>query len=351
MGSRLADIATRVGVSKATVSRVLNNKPGVAIGTRDAVLAAVDALGYDRPAALRTRKARLVGLVVPELTNPVFPAFVQIIESVLVTRGFTPVLCTLTPDGMSEDDYVEALLDHEVVGIVFVSGTHADSQASVARYHRLIGLRIATVFVNGWVEGIDAPFISCDDAAAARLAVGHLNDLGHRRIGLALGPERYTPIIRRRAGYIAAMNERDLPVEDSLIAESMFTVEGGHATGDALIGRGATAVVCANDLMALGVVRAARSRGLDVPRDISVVGYDDSALIAFVDPPLTTVRQPIAEMAVATVNALLDKIRDIAVPHSELFFRPELVVRSSTGPVPVRLSSVTSQGNVQASRG
>lgn len=333
MNPRLATIAARVGVSEATVSRALNNKPGVAARTRDAVLAAVDALGYDRPSALQARKAQLVGLIVPELTNPVFPALVQVLESTLVSGGFTPVLCTQTPGGMGEDEYIEVLLEHGVSGIVFVSGMHADVKASTERYRRLVDLGVAAVFVNGWVDGIDAPFVSCDDAVAAKLAVGHLHDLGHRRIGLALGPERYTPIIRRRAGFIAAMQERGLPVDDKLIAESVFTVEGGYVTGEALIDAGATAVVCASDLMALGVVRAARARGLDVPRDLSVVGYDDSMLIAFVDPPLSTVRQPVADLGVAAVHALLDKIRDVAVPHTELLFRPELVVRSSTGPV------------------
>jgi DNA-binding LacI/PurR family transcriptional regulator len=235
---------------------------------------------------------------------------------------------------MSEDDYIDVLLEHGVSGIVFVSGMHADIKAPTDRYHRLIDRGIAAVFVNGWVDGIDAAFVSCDDAAAAKLAVGHLHDLGHRRIGLALGPERYTPIIRRRAGFIAALRERDIPFEEELIAESVFNVEGGHVTGEALINAGATAVVCASDLMALGVVRAARARGLDVPRDISVVGYDDSMLIAFVDPPLSTVRQPVTQMGIAAVHALFDKIRDVAVPHTELLFRPELVVRASTGPAP-----------------
>src|SRR2546423_15527367 len=124
MTSRLADIAARAGVSEATVSRVLNGKPGVATHTRDSVLAALDVLGYQRPDALRARVSRPVGLIVPELTNPVFPALVQIIESALVNSGFSPLLCTQTPAGMPEDDYVDLLLDQGVSGIIFVSGMH-----------------------------------------------------------------------------------------------------------------------------------------------------------------------------------------------------------------------------------
>jgi alanine racemase len=331
MTSRLADIAARAGVSQATVSRVLNGKPGVSGHTRDSVLTALDILGYQRPNALRARVARPVGLIVPELTNPVFPALVQYIESALVSSGFSPMLCTQTPGGMPEDDYVDLLLDQGVSGIIFVSGMHADIKASTTRYSRLTERGIATVFVNGYLDGVPAGFVSCDDKVAAQLAVRHLHDLGHRRIGLTLGPRRYTPVIRRRAGFVAEM--RDLGLDSSLIAESVFSVEGGQASGLELLDAGATGIVCGSDLMALGVVRAARSRGLDVPRDLSVVGYDDSSLMAFVDPPLSTVRQPIAEMGAAAVYALVDAIRNVDEPRAELIFRPELVVRGSTGPV------------------
>jgi alanine racemase len=333
MTSRLADIAARAGVSEATVSRVLNGKPGVATHTRDSVLAALDVLGYQRPDALRGRGSRPVGLIVPELTNPVFPALVQFVESALVSSGFSPMLCTQTPGGMPEDDYVDLLLDQGVSGIIFVSGMHADIKASTARYQRLTDRGVAAVFVNGYLDGIPAGYVSCDDAVAAKLAVRHLHDLGHRRIGLALGPRRYTPVIRRRAGFVAEM--RRLGLDESLVAESVFSVEGGQASGLELLDAGATGFVCGSDLMALGVVRAARSRGLDVPRDISVVGYDDSPLMAFVDPPLSTVRQPIAEMGAAAVHALVDAIRNVDERRSELIFRPELVVRASTGPVRV----------------
>src|SRR5688572_8017541 len=349
MRARLSDIAAQAQVSEATVSRVLNDKPGVSPETRQAVLTALDVLGYERPARLHKRSAGLVGLVVPELDNPIFPAFAQVIESVLAQAGYTPVLCTQTPGGVTEDEYVEMLLDRQVSGIVFVSGLHADTTADIERYRRLVARRLPIVLITGYREGIEAPFISCDDRAAAELAVSHLVALGHRRIGLISGPERYLPVQRKLAGYRATMT-RLLGVDEtelsSLVALSLFGVEGGAAAARRLLERGVTAMVCGSDLMALGAIREARSRGLEVPRDVSVVGYDDSPLIAFTDPPLTTVRQPVTSMAVAGVRALIDEINGHPAPHSEYMFRPELVVRGSTAApraaVPAQLPQLAS---------
>jgi alanine racemase len=333
MRARLSDIAQQAEVSEATVSRVLNDRPGVSAETRQAVLTALDVLGYERPARLRKRSAGLVGLVVPELDNPIFPAFAQIVETALAREGYTPVLCTQTFGGVTEDEYVEMLLDRQVSGIIFVSGLHADSAADHDRYRKLIARPLPIVLVNGYAPGVEAPFMSCDDRAAGELAVGHLAGLGHRRIGLISGPERFVPVQRKLAGYRSAMRtlvgatDADL---DELVSLSLFGVEGGHAAASRLLDRGATGIVCGSDLMALGAIRAARQRGLVVPADISVVGYDDSPLIAFTDPPLTTVRQPVREMAVAAVQALVDEIRGQAAPHSEYVFSPELVVRGST---------------------
>jgi alanine racemase len=331
--ARLADIARQAGVSEATVSRVFNDKPGVSADTRQAVLTALDVLGYQRPERLRKRSAGLVGLVVPELDNPIFPAFAQVIESALAQSGYTPVLCTQTPGGVTEDEYVEMLLDRQVSGIVFVSGLNADTAADPDRYRKLISRPLPVAFINGYLEGVEAPFISCDDHAAGVMAVRHLASLGHRRIGLISGPSRFLPVQRKLTGFREAMHERFGKVDEDLIELSLFGVEGGDAAAARLIERGATAIACGSDLMALGAIRAARSRGLDVPHDISVVGYDDSPLIAFTDPPLTTLRQPVREMSVAAVRALVDEISGDPAPHSEYVFRPELVVRGSTGPV------------------
>ncbi len=331
--ARLADIAAQAGVSEATVSRVLNGKPGVAATTREAVLTALDILGYERPARLRRRSAGLVGLITPELENPIFPAFAQVIGQALTRQGYTPVLATQTPGGSTEDELTGMLVDRGVSGIIFVSGLHADTTADMERYERLRGHGVPFVLINGFSDQVRAPFVSPDDGAAMRLAVTHLVSLGHRRIGLALGPARFVPVQRKTAGFLRALRD-ELGTGEAeaaeLVEHSLYTLEGGQAAATALIGRGCTAAICASDMMALGAIRAARQRGLSVPGEFSVIGFDDSPLIAFTDPPLTTIRQPVPAMGQAAVRALLEEIGGTPAPHSEFVFLPELVVRGST---------------------
>ncbi|WP_017238928.1 LacI family DNA-binding transcriptional regulator [Streptomyces sp. SS] len=337
MTARLSDIAAQAGVSEATVSRVLNGKAGVATATRESVLAALDVLGYERPVRLRQRSAGLVGLITPELDNPIFPALAQVIGQALTRQGYTPVLATQTPGGSTEDELTDMLVERGVAGIIFVSGLHADTTADMSRYDRLRGKGVPYVLLNGFSPKVQAPFVSPDDRAAMVLAVTHLAALGHTRIGLAVGPKRFVPVLRKIEGFQKGMEERlGLTPEESeqLIQHSLYTLEGGQAAASALISRGCTAVVCASDMMALGAIRAARQQGLDVPRDVSVVGFDDSPLIAFTDPPLTTIRQPVQAMGQAAVRALLEEVGGTPAPHSEFVFMPELVVRGSTASAP-----------------
>jgi len=336
MAARLVDIAAQAGVSEATVSRVLNGRPGVAEATRQSVLTAVDVLGYERPVRLRPHGAGLVGLIVPELDNPVFPAFAQAVEAALARHGFTPVLCTQSPGGVHEDEYTRMLLERGVSGIVFVSGLHADVAADPRRYQALCDVGLPIVLVNGYLDGVDAPFVSSDDVVSMDLAVAHLAALGHRRIGLAVGPRRFVPAVRKIAGFGAAL-DRHLGIADAApwVESFMFTVEGGALAAERLVERGATAVICGSDLMALGAIRALRAAGLTVPGDVSVIGSDDSPLMGFTDPPLTTVRQAVPAMGAAAVQALVDEISGTPVARGEYVFRPELVVRSSTGPAPM----------------
>ncbi|QQQ80582.1 LacI family DNA-binding transcriptional regulator [Saccharothrix sp. 6-C] len=342
MTARLSDIAAQAGVSEATVSRVFNGKSGVSTATRQAVVAAMDLLGYERPPRLRQRSAGLIGLITPELGNPIFPALAQVVEQVLTSAGYTPLLCTQTPGGSTEDQLTEMLVDRGVAGIVFVSGLHADSTADMGRYTKLAGRGIPFVMINGYTEKISAPFMSTDDRAAMRLAVSHLVELGHERIGLAVGPRRFVPVLRKIEGFVQHMRTA-LPYTaeqaEALVQHSLFTVEGGQSAATALLDKGCTAIVCGSDLMAFGAIRAARQRGLSVPQDVSVVGFDDSPLIVFADPPLTTLRQPVEAMGQAAVNALLEEIggtrgHALLGTHAEFVFLPELVVRGSTGAGP-----------------
>lgn len=335
MSQRLAEVARKVGVSEATVSRVLNEKPGVSDATRQSVLTALDVLGYERPSKLRGERARLVGLVLPELQNPIFPAFAEVIGGALAQNGYTPVLCTQTAGGISEADYVDLLLQQHVSGVVFVGGAYAQQGASHEHYRRLADLKLPTVLVNAPVDGLEFATVSCDDTVATEQALTHLRSLGHVRIGLLLGPRDHVPSQRKLAAAKNVFASWGVPVDDDIIVHSLYSLEAGQAAASRLLKAGVTAIVCASDPMALGAVRAVRRAGLSVPSDVSIVGYDDSALMNCTEPPLTTVRQPIEPMGRTIIELLLRQISSDSATSDELFFEPELVVRGSTGPARV----------------
>lgn len=333
---RLQQIAAAAGVSQATVSRVLNNKAGVAEATRRSVLTAVDVLGYERPVSLRRAGAGAIGLVVPELDNPIFPALAQAVTTRLAAAGYTAVLCPTSAGGVQEDEYLSMLLERGIAGLIHVSGRHADTTASIARHQELVAQGLPVVLVNGHRDDLAVTSLSTDDSVAVRLAVSHLLSLGHRRLGLAVGPARYTPSIRKLTAFRDAAAEFGF---EALVEHTWFSVEGGELAGTQLTARGASGIICGSDLMALGVIRGARHAGLDVPRDLSVVGFDGSAMTEHTSPPLTTVRQNVPALADGAVDTLLDQIRGLAAAAPcarELVLAPDLVVRASTGPPPVR---------------
>ncbi|HWG01211.1 MAG TPA: LacI family DNA-binding transcriptional regulator [Trebonia sp.] len=340
MARRLADVAQKAGVSEATVSRVLNGKPGVSEATRAAVVTALDVLGYERPTQLRRERARLIGLVLPELQNPIFPSLAEVVGGALAQRGFTPVLCTRTAGGLSEANYVQMLLEQQVSGMVFAGGHHAEADAPHEHFQRLIDVRLPVVLVNATAAELDFfPRVSTDDVAAAEQAYGHLASLGHERIGLILGPADHMPSRRKLAAFEQAAGRAGTAPDPDRVERTMFSIEGGQAAAARLIDRGVTGMVCASDLIALGAIRAARRAGLSVPGQVSVVGYDDSPLMSCTEPPLSTIRQPIEAMGRAAVAILVGQIDGAAAAHDELLFEPELVVRGSTGPAPARATA------------
>jgi LacI family repressor for deo operon, udp, cdd, tsx, nupC, and nupG len=321
-------VAQHAGVSEATVSRVLHDRPGVAQSTRDAVLTALDVFGFPRPRPVRGERARLIGLVLPDLSNPVFPAFADVIGVSLIQRGLVPVLCTRTSDGVSEAHYIQMLLANQVGGIIFVGSSFADAGAEQAR--QLTERKLPMVLINAADENLGVPQISVDDSAAVEQATGHLIGLGHERIGLILGPWGHVPSMRKLAGFRG---------EKQLVDHTVFSIEGGRAAADRLLAQDATGLICASDALALGAIRAARKQGLDVPRDVSVIGFDDSTFMSVTDPPLTTLRQPVREMAAAAVSSLFAQLEGRLLVSEEITFDPELIVRGTTAPLNLRGSA------------
>ena len=239
MTRRLAEVARKVGVSEATVSRVLNEKPGVSEATRQAVLTALDVLGYERPTKLRGERARLVGLVLPELQNPIFPAFAEVVGGALAQQGYTPVLCTQTAGGVTEADYIDLLLQQQVSGVVFAGGLYAQARRAArplppARRAR----KLPTVLVNARHRRPRVPAVSrATTRSPSEQAMGHLLSLGHTRIGLLLGPPRPRPVAAQAGGAPGASRApAGIALAAERIAHSLYSLEAAQASAGRLSG-------------------------------------------------------------------------------------------------------------------
>ena len=305
------------------------------------MLTALDVLGYERPTQLRGERARLIGLVLPELQNPIFPALAEVIGGALAQRGFTPVLCTRTAGGLSEADYVGMLLDQHVSGVVFCGGHYAEADAPHDHYRLLRSRGVPVVLLNAAVDTWPSPPSPPTTWPPAEQSYGHLASLGHERIGLVVGPEDHVPSRAqarrrswpRRSGREPVSGRRRRTRCPSPSSTRMFSLEGGQAATTRLLRHGVTGVICGSDVLALGAIRAVRRAGLSVPGDVSVVGFDDSAFMNCTDPPLTTVASRSRRWARPRSPCWSSQIESAAVYPEELLFEPELVVRGSTGPV------------------
>ncbi|TXK18556.1 LacI family DNA-binding transcriptional regulator [Homoserinibacter sp. GY 40078] len=325
--SSLAEIAEIAEVSEATVSRVLNRKYGVSAATRQAVEDALRKVGYERPMS-----NELVVLLTPNLTNPIFARQAERIENVLSPYGLKTIICPVYPGTVQERDYVTALMDSGVAAIVFLSSSNTIRNAD-HRVVQLIASRgIPYVSINGGFPDAESPVVSTDDWRAAELAVAHLYDLGHRRIGLLAGPVGNIPADRRVEGFVEALEARGVDAED-LVVRNHFNIEGGQQAAATLLASGVTAMVASSDEMALGAYRAVERAGLTVPGHVSIIGYDDSPLLDYTAPPLTTVRQPVERIAEHVGRLTTSLIAKREVADAEILVEPEIRLRGSTAPV------------------
>ena len=328
-------MARRVGVSEATVSRVLNGKPGVSDATRESVLTALDVLGYERPTKLRGERARLVGLVIPELQNPIFPAFAEVLGAGLAQNGMTPVLCIQTAGGVSESDFVDLLMQQRVAGVIFAGGLYSQREADHEHYERIRERNLPAVLLNAAIDDLQMPQIVCDDASAMEQAMGHLLALGHQRIGLVLGPAG-PRAVGAQAGHRAADRQGRRDRARPRAGRAQPVLAAGRSVGGEQAGRarGHRPGLRERPARARGDPGGPAGPAVACPRTSRSSGYDDSAFMSCTEPPLTTVRQPIEAMGRAAVDLLMRQIGGEDASSDELLFEPELVVRRSTGPVP-----------------
>ena len=329
----LAEIADAAGVSISTVSRVLNRRAGVNHETRRRVLQVLAEKPYTPRGLGALQRTGVLGLLVPELSNPVFPAFAEALETLAARRGYSSVLCNTRSASIREEEYVRMLLARGVEGMVFVSPESTDVAASHDHYRQLKDEGVHMVFVNGGMPSLDVPDVGVDEQSAGYLATRHLIELGHERIGFVSGPTRSMPARLKTAGWEVALEEAGLEPDPALVAHAPYGAAGGAAALARLLATvRPTGVICSSDLMALGAVSEARRSGLVVPRDLSVVGFDDIPLASYCTPALTTLAQPIAEIARVAIDGLLAELegdRAVSAVHSRVF-RPQLVARDST---------------------
>jgi LacI family transcriptional regulator len=329
---RLVDVAREAGVHPATASRALN--PGVrsevSSGTAQRVRRAAERLGYvpnNFARGLRTSRSFVVALVVPDITNGLFPPIVRGAEQALSVAGFTLVLTDTNNLSAVEASQAASLRARGVDGFIFATATWQDPLLD-----ELAREGVPTVLVNRRSASADLPFVGGDDQMGVRQCVDHLADLGHRDIVHLAGPSDTSTGRERAHAFRAAMRDRGLPVASAVLTCSGFTERAGIAGAQRLLRRQRTftAVVAANDLLALGATEALTAAGLVCPRDYSITGFNDLPFMDKLTPPLTTVRLPLAEMGTHAARQLLAWITQDRAAAVRTMLPVELIVRGTT---------------------
>ena len=329
----LRDVAQLAGVHPATASRALNpqTRPLVNADTARKVLRAAESIGYQpNPIArsLKTARTSTVGLVIPDLTNPLFPPIVRGIEDVLAPAGFSAWIVNTDNDLAREETQVESLRSRQVEGLIIATARR--DHPLLDRLHRL-GVRM--VLVNRRVDGLDLPSVTADDDAGIGMAVAHLAALGHRRIAHLAGPQSTSTGVVRARAFRHAVRDHALDDDPALIVECGYWSESEGATAlRRLLDSGArfTAVVAGNDLIALGCYDVFAERGMRCPADMSVVGFNEMPFLDKMNPPLTTVSIPHYEIGSEAARLLLDTIDDPERHPRSVLMSASLVVRAST---------------------
>lgn len=333
---KLGDVAKRVGVHPSTASRVLNPKTRdmVSPALAQRVLSVANEMGYSpNPFALglRTQRSHAVGVMIPDLSNPVFPPIILGIERVLEEAGYTAILANSDIRADHDRAILEKLKVRQVDGLILATAHREDPVIE-----ECLAEHVPLVLVNRTIDGDNAFSVINDDAWGMALAVGHMVEQGHTRIAYLSGSQTLSTGYARHQGFVNAMRENNLEPDDDLIEFcDAFTMEAGSKAMGRLLARSPdfTAVITANDLLALGCYDAFAERGLRCPDDISITGVNDMPFSDKFSPPLTTVRIPLDDMGAETAKMLLQIIQDPSAEPKTVKLKPQLIVRSSTARV------------------
>jgi LacI family transcriptional regulator, galactose operon repressor len=328
----MRDVAREAGVSVATISRVLNRPTDVATGTRDRVLRVIREQGYstNRSArALSGGRTGLVAVTLPKIQSSYFAVLADAIVDALYDHDLRAVLCPTRHERDREVGLLDRLIPGTTEGAVLILPSESEAEL-LALQER--GYPLVVLDPKSPVAGI--PCVSAANTAGASAATQHLLELGHRRIGAITGPPGWCATEERLAGYRAALGSVGVPFDPVLVAEADFEVGGGHAAATKLLSlvRPPTAVLAFNDNLAAGVFRCAHERGLALPRDLSVVGFDDAEHAPLVTPALTTMRQPLGEMARLAIELLTRLLAGRPLEALRVELATRLVLRDSTAP-------------------
>lgn len=329
----LEEIAKLSGVSRSTVSRVVNNDPNVSEATRERVLEVIRRVNYHPNVAARglaAGRTRVLGLVIPTgvsalFADPFFPLLIQGISSACTTHDHSVMLWLADPE--YERRTIRQVMHNGLIDGVIVAATLLDDPLVQA----LIEGDLPFILVGRHPTEFSVNYVEVENLNAVREAVAHLLRLGRRRVATVTGPQNMIPGIDRREGYVLALRDRGLAADPGLIVEGDFTEAGAYAAMQKLLPRQPDAVFAASDTMALGALRALRDAGRRVPEDIALVGFDDMPFAAHVDPPLTTVRQPIHRLGALAAETLIDLIEHPEAGTRRIVLPTELVIRASCG--------------------
>jgi len=331
------DVAKLAEVSKSTVSKVFSNDERISQTTRDKVLEVARRLDYRPslvPGALKTGKTKAVGLILPNVMNPFFPGIIKGVEDVAVENGYMVVFCNSDERLEKEALYFQMFKDRWVDGII-ISGVTGKSREEKEYLQGLHKKGIPVVLIDREVEGYFNNIVMIDNKGAAFKATDYCLDLGHKRIGFISAPLEIKIFADRFKGYRKALQENGIEFDQRLVIEGNQTTQSGReATKQFLsLDDPPTAIFAINDLMAIGALKEIHERGLKVPEDISVVGFDNIPLASLVNPALTTIAQPIYEMGRESMSLLVKNIEKKDLTKSKIILDTKLIVRESTAPL------------------